>query len=405
MSRISLTLVLLTACAPTPPDRMLPTGVTWTDVVAPIEEVFTDTSDDMVEPPVSSAAPAIVVWRFDESEGYITRADGDCADCDGELYNFPKFGEKWRNALKGSGWNSNEVGGYLTLDGENDYVELPLATTFLQGRENWSLQARVRPCTSIVSEGVTPDQTLVSTGAGLFSWGIGNEDLHQVGYLRWEGNIAEVVSGTGGSASVSKGEWVWLTVTIGTNGVRLYNDEELVGSTTGPIVPLESVPRSLTFGAARLADGEVFEDISLDRPVTHTWSQLSTTYGHFCGDIDEIRLFDRVVQASELADLTANPAATPPAIVTDACSGSEKNACETGESPPYPEFDGVVSCVVDDAIALWKAPEAYQNFNINICGHNWSLCTVEDIQARTPNRPLTELGRDADDIYLLAQSG
>jgi len=36
------------------------------------------------------------------------------------------------------------------------------------------------------------------------------------------------------------------------------------------------------------------------------------------------------------------------------------------------------------------------------CGEGWSPCTVGQLQARTPNRVLTELGSEA---FLLAQSG
>ena len=101
--------------------------------------------------------------------------------------------------------------------------------------------------------------------------------------------------------NVDDGDWHMLAGTFDGSSVRLFVDGVHVGSTPTPAAAIEYTSASAAFGI----DGYTGPCVTPD----------------YQGDLDEIRVYDRALSATEIARLASPAATTPPVLVPDAGPG------------------------------------------------------------------------------------
>ncbi|MDJ0893046.1 MAG: DUF2341 domain-containing protein, partial [Gammaproteobacteria bacterium] len=181
---------------------------------------------------------------------------------------------------------SNQVGsGKLTLDGVDDYVDLDAHVATLAGLAEGTIGAWIN-FTS------TADSTIFNLGDGppnsYFAW------LHVVnGNLRWD--VSEFGSFTVSSSSTAAfndGSWHHVAVTVDSSGTSIYVDgSELTGG-------------DISFTAGSSSSVDFLDDVL--GPVQSEIGGFdigSGVQGEFTGLIDDFRLYDRALSASDITEL------------------------------------------------------------------------------------------------------
>ncbi|MBN2474802.1 MAG: tandem-95 repeat protein [Pirellulales bacterium] len=218
-------------------------------------------------------------WRLDEGQGL---AVGDSK--------FNALGTAVN--VDGSPWTAGHYGGALSLDGRDDYVEMgtDLSET-LGGTASLALWVRTGQVGNLVyrdAPGITGSQTLDSDNEVRWGW------LDQSGRLRISAGGCDGATTTD---PINDNRWhhVALTRNADTGMTEVYVDG------------------SLSDGAAA---GTELKTTSFSR--LGCIHDPAGTPEHFQGDLDDVRVFNYVLDAADVAALVENgpPVATPDAAAT-----------------------------------------------------------------------------------------
>ncbi len=230
--------------------------------------------DKALEAPLSMRAPLsafclsepVAQWRLDETAG-SSAADSTAHANHGTLYNNPAH-------------TAGVVGGGLTFDGIDDYVEVPSAPALNFGTGDFSISFDVKTATNDLTilldkrtEQSGPVQGYVvgtATGGGL---------LLQLGS---GGSYSNYVS----PFSISDNQWHHVLITVDRDqldGGRFYVDDVL-RYTFNPTAQQGSLSNSQPLRFGRRSDHP-------------SWP------GFFPGSLDEVMLFNRVVTAAEASSI------------------------------------------------------------------------------------------------------
>jgi len=223
--------------------------------------------------PLTADADGLVLrYPMDQTSGTtVTDASGNGHD--GTLVN-------------GGTW----TGGALTLDGSNDYVDLPDNAMAGMDAITVSMDLNMDPAQA------TP----------YFIWGLGNTDSSGVGngYLFTTGNNYRGTIATGGwtteqtansGSALTRDAWKTLTYTLGDGTATLYLDGVQVAQKTG-----------VTILPSDIGDGKT--------TANYIGRSMYTSDKYLKGQVRDFRLYNRALRASEVAGLGRN--ATSIAAVT-----------------------------------------------------------------------------------------
>ena len=217
----------------------------------------------------------IAAYSFDEGEGKV--AGDNAGEHNGDLVN--------------TEWVKGKYGSAIYLDGNSDYVEIPDSPE-LQLEEEFTLESWVRP------EGVEDEGAVISkTAGGFYSYQLyaGSREAAGIpeGFLGYEAWAWEDVED---ETPLQAKTWNHLALTFDGANLRLYVNGELVDTES-------SLPAMASVGSLYLGGNEDEED--------------------FKGRIDEVRIYDRALDAGELAADQATPIETPPSAPVAAYSFDE----------------------------------------------------------------------------------
>jgi hypothetical protein len=252
--------------------------------------------------------------------------------------------------LQGAEWTPHgRYGGALEFKSANeDFVSIP-ASTSLDGTEELTVEAWVRPTAAPAGYGSILAKEREGSGP-LYSYALLQRKERPIGYFMEK---EEPEYGDGGAeGSLPQGTWTHLAITDDGAYSRLYVNGELVD--TELAVPIEG------HGEIRLGGDSMWGD----------W---------FSGRIDEVRIYDRGLDAAEVDADMETPLATPKAGPVADYSFDEKNEetqadtsgnghtatvegakwTENGRYGGAMEFDGENDCLSIPATAELQATEEF----------------------------------------------
>ena len=227
------------------------------------DEVKRDQETALQTPPGSQQP--VVEYSFDEGEGTVAYDLAGARDA----------------TIEGAEWARGKYGGGLEFDGEEDCVSIPAPG--LRLREEFTLEAWVRPEGELKGDPVIFDE---AEGFPAYGLGIG---LGHGG--KAEGVIGEEGEGTlhvNSAESLNDNAWTHLALSFDGARVRLYVDGVLGGT--------EAIEHP-DFGSAG--------------PLTIGCDALFNA--HFKGRIDEVRLYNRALNGTEVANDSGTAIQTPAA--------------------------------------------------------------------------------------------
>jgi Ca2+-binding RTX toxin-like protein len=225
----------------------------------------------------------IAAYSFDEGTGKV--AGDETGEHDGDLEN--------------TEWAKGRYGAAIYLDGNADWVEVADSPE-LQLTEEFTLEAWVRP------DGKQTEGVAISKQAGSFySYQLyaGSREFAGVpeGFLGYEPWAWEDVED---EEALSAKVWSHLALTYDGAKLRLYVNGQLVDSEPSP-------PAMASVGSLMLGGNEGEED--------------------FQGRLDEVRIYDRALGASEIESDKATPIKTPPRGPVAAYSFDEGTGTAAGD--------------------------------------------------------------------------
>jgi Concanavalin A-like lectin/glucanases superfamily len=217
---------------------------------------------DKATPLETPQQPPVAAYSFDEGEGATVE---------------DLTGNGHTATIEGAAWTTHgRYGGALQFDGENDCVSVPESAEFqfLQDEE-FTFEAWVRPQGENTQAIVTQEDDSAAEGEEPFAYSllIGEEESAPRGWLRKGGEAGHV--GVSGPGQLPYNAWSHIAFTDDGARIRVYLDGELIG--TEPSIPLTSAEGPLTIGC------------------------LDNYGNYFDGRIDEVRIYDRALEAGEIA--------------------------------------------------------------------------------------------------------
>ena len=207
-------------------------------------------------------------YDFDEGQGTVLH-DRSGRGLDGIVHG----GAQWQAGVKGKA---------LDFNGQDAYVQLPTDSAFLLG--SFTVIAWVKPV----------DQAPDTTEYVIYSNGLSTTELATAGTeFRFRNNQLEGVS-AGSSynghwsdlfapASVADGGWHMVAFSVAADTARLWID----GLQAGSPMSWKPIPQPVS------------------QPQIGACLRNWASQGYFRGSIDELRLYDRGLSASEIADIYA----------------------------------------------------------------------------------------------------
>jgi hypothetical protein len=181
--------------------------------------------------------------------------------------------------VNGPTWTSGVIGGALSFDGIDDYV----ATEFRRDVAAWTVSAWV----------LSPAAPAAAQGG---SGPVHREASFQLNWnhpdASYRGAVALRVGGRwypAGFGPLQANTWYHLAGTYDGETLRAYKDGVLVSSNTGPSGPPDAESSTLTLGR-----------------------HARSTTAFFAGTVDDVRVYDRPLSASEIASLAAADPGDPP---------------------------------------------------------------------------------------------
>ncbi len=219
---------------------------------------------DKSAPTQTLPSTPVAAYSFDAGEGEL--AEDLSGEHDGELVN--------------TEWVKGKYGSAIYLDGNDDYVEIPDSPE-LALNEEFTIEAWVRPDEDATWESVVWKET-----ENFYSYTLmaGGEEAGMP-----EGALADEVESwvdVEGEEDLTDNAWSHLALTYDGANLRLYVDGELID--TEPASPNTEDPEGRLFFGTN--DDEDF----------------------FNGRIDEVRIYERALDAGELAADKATPIEAPP---------------------------------------------------------------------------------------------
>jgi hypothetical protein len=213
-----------------------------------------------------------LVWGFDDGSGTIARGALDQAH---------------GTVNGGAVWTSGPVGGALQLDGVNDYV----STNFAQNLANWSVSLWVR---SPAAPSSAPTSGPVQREANFqLNWNHGEAQFRGAAAMRAGGRWYAASFGP-----LVANTWYYLTATYDGDTLRTYRDGVLITANTAPTGAPDAEAVPLTLG------------------------KYPTRERYFAGTLDDLRIYNRALNISEINALMAQGLdATPPSAPSGLITG------------------------------------------------------------------------------------
>jgi hypothetical protein len=214
-------------------------------------------------------AGLVLHYAFDETSG-TTAADSSGSGNTGTLTN-----------MTGSEWTTGQVGGGLSFDGTDDYVQA-IGYKGVTGRNARSIALWIKTS--------TPSR-------GLYDWGSTSGAGENAGRFTGGILIAEYMNGNKWptSETIIDGQWHHLVVTLPLNGI--------ISDTMAYVDGVAAVPT--TSGSSGTVSTSLAQDVIVGARFN------VTTY--FQGEIDDFRIYDHALSASEVSALAAGAGAPEPA--------------------------------------------------------------------------------------------
>ncbi|MBT3933223.1 MAG: PKD domain-containing protein [Bacteroidetes bacterium] len=182
------------------------------------------------------------------------------------------------------------VGGSYYFDGTDDYIEKSFHTDFTPGLKSWTISAWFKAGASGSSErmiisyyrcGANP--SCGTSDGALYALRIRPNNLLQY-YLRDDASLAGSVTGIHSPNTVTDNKWHLATGILDTakDSMYLYLDNCLVGQ--------------IYFNSSAISDGGVSIPFEIGRGYLTGWG---TPRSYFQGNIDDVRIYDRVLNRAE----------------------------------------------------------------------------------------------------------
>ena len=251
-------------------------------------EITTDLHSGIETP---QAAP-IAAYSFDAAEGETLE------DITGEGHD---------GTIEGATWSARgKYGSALDFDGEEDCVQVPESAEFqFLENEEFTLQAWVRPQGEGIEAILTQEDDSPAGWEEPFSYSmlVGGEEEGPKGWLRKGGKSGH--EGVQAPDPLPANAWSHLAFTDDGARMRIYVDGELAG--TWPAIPLTATEGPLTIGC------------------------LANYGNYFHGRIDEVRVYDRALDAGEVS---AGMGPLPRAATTEADGVDPREAVLLGTIDP-----------------------------------------------------------------------
>lgn len=243
-----------------------------------------------------STSGLVAYWKLDEDEGNI--AYDSVNDFHGTVY--------------GASWIAGKIGNALDFDGENDFIDLPRnAIDFIGSLEkgtiafwfyyNYNLdQQEIQPMfyIGIDDENETDNMFIIEIGH--------KNPANKKLYVTWVvGRRIPLCFDTG--FNLEEKRWYHFAVVVGPNG------------NTGYLNGVELINRHYNFGNAR--DSYFLSDIPVQDQFTIGYGKTadgkSPHFLYFDGRIDDVRIYDKPLNADEIMELynyNGNEPPSPPDI-------------------------------------------------------------------------------------------
>jgi Concanavalin A-like lectin/glucanases superfamily len=232
----------------------------------------TDIAADMEAPIETPRSGPVADYSFDEVE---TEGETETVE--------DLSGHEHTATIEGPTSAPGRYGASLKFDGEHDCVSIE-SDAELELSEEFALEAWVRPEGEGLHGIVTQEDESAAESEDPFAYALLSGDEEGEGPRVWVRNPSGG-RGHAGGPPVAEGAWSHLAVTDDGGRLRFYVDGELTD--TEPAVPLTTGKGPLTIGCIAL-------------------------YGdHFKGRIDEVRVYDRALNAGEVAADMEAPIQTP----------------------------------------------------------------------------------------------
>ncbi|GKS64187.1 hypothetical protein YTPLAS72_14910 [Nitrospira sp.] len=196
--------------------------------------------------------------------------------------------------------STNIVGtGKLSLDGVNDYVNLTPNLANFGALTQGTISAWVK--TTSTSGVIFSSNDIADAASGTALW----INSGKLGFAVYENNTALLEVTT--TASINDGSWHLVTVTNGTSGNKLY---------------IDGVQAAVTYNTGSSATNRFFDDVTGEDTLYIGRDQRSGGSTYFNGNIDDVRVYNRVLTSGDVAQLytTSNDApinVVPSAQVTN----------------------------------------------------------------------------------------
>ncbi|MEM9484760.1 MAG: NF038122 family metalloprotease [Cyanobacteria bacterium P01_F01_bin.116] len=199
-------------------------------------------------------------WRFDETTG--TQAEDATGNYSGTLTN-----------MSDSQWTTGQLGGALNFDGSNDRVVVADSAAL-------DLTNTLTLATWVKADSFQAWDGLITKGTSTIAYGL---DLNNDGSLIFSANYGSLSDASGfgdwnSDASLTTGRWHHVAVTYDGSYIRFYIDGQL---------DTNVVETNVTFGTSN-------EALVLGAELVGS---------HFDGALDDTRVYERALSASEITEL------------------------------------------------------------------------------------------------------
>ena len=216
----------------------------------------------------------IAYWPVNETNGTV--ADDTVGNIDGIYRNGVVLG--------GTGAITNSSDTAITLDGNNDYLEIPHDNDFELAAG--SVAVWINPTNTNGPQTLFSKDSSGFDDGGHFSLSLQGDRLELRSQSDSESRILRSDSGL-----ITANTWQQIVVTWGANGTRIYHNGVEVAEDTQSAFGWSGNREPIVLGASQARSGNLV---------------ANRLENYFEGDLDEIALFDSVLTVSEIAELYAS---------------------------------------------------------------------------------------------------
>lgn len=353
---------------------------------------------DSTAKPGDDDRPAVLTglvahWSFDTpaSRTLVRAEHGSCTSaCDAAVVGV--YGDPWRTALKGSGYwagDGTQSGVFFQLDGDDDALRVASESDLFRDREALTIEVRLRIGPSEAIIGGVGQGAAILTVADWADPNLRTLSLSLSGgrplFELWAPDAKRVCpeAGTdapGGEARCATvllapdplptDDFVVLSATWEAGGAtRIYVDGVIVKEATSFVERVSQGGLPIWIGGAEYGLGTVSLEL-------------------LAADLDYLRVYDRALTPSEVAENAAKVVALQPASgARPAPCADSTSGCATGIARDIADFPGIAACDVPDTATAWSLP----GFGASACAAGYHVCSASELRHLTPNRLLHEL--------------